>query len=169
MPEAPTITTVVDQVVARTTAEREKAVALHNHVRDRVKFGFNRYFDAGEPDDTLACGVGHCNPKSRLLAALFRAAGLESHMHFVVLPKDILKGALPASRYWMIPAELSHAYVEVQVEGAWVAIDSHIVDTPLLQAAKEGQASRRRPRPGLRRARRFDQRLGWSERCLLPV
>jgi len=57
-------------------------------------------------------------------------------MHFVVLPKDILKGALPASRYWMIPAELSHAYVEVQVEGAWVAIDSHIVDTPLLQAAK---------------------------------
>ena len=136
MPDTPTVAKVVEQVVARTTTEREKAIALHDHVRERVKFGFNRYFDAGEPDYTLVCGVGHCNPKSRLLVALFRAAGLESYQHFVVIPKDILKGAMPASRYWMIPAELSHSYVEVKVEGNWCAIDSHIVDTPLLEAAQ---------------------------------
>jgi transglutaminase-like putative cysteine protease len=116
--------------------EREKAIALHDHVREHVKFGFNQYFDATDPDYTLACGVGHCNPKSRLMVALFRAAGLESYQHFVVIPKDILKDAIPVSRYWMIPAELSHSYVEVEVEGTWCAIDSHIVDTPLLQAAQ---------------------------------
>jgi len=134
--DTPTVAKVAEQVVARTTSEQERAIALHDYVRERVKFGFNRYFDAGEPDYTLVCGVGHCNPKSRLIVALFRAAGLESYQHFVAIPKDILKGAIPASRYWMIPAELSHSYVEVQVEGTWYAIDSYIVDTPLLQAAQ---------------------------------
>ena len=36
----------------------------------------------------------------------------------------------------MIPTELSHAYVEVRVEGSWCAIDSHIVDTAMLQASQ---------------------------------
>ncbi|MBN1148617.1 MAG: transglutaminase domain-containing protein [Anaerolineales bacterium] len=135
MPETPTVQTVVEQVVARATSEREKAVALHDYMRERVKFGFSKYFDAGTPDDTLACGIGYCNTKSPLLVALFRAAGLESFTHFVVISKDILRGAMPASRHWMVPAEISHAYVEVKVEGRWCAIESHIVDTPLLQAA----------------------------------
>lgn len=136
MVDRPKVRSVVEQIVARTTSVRQRAVALHDHVREGVQFGFNRYFDAGEPDYVLACGVGHCNPKSRLMVALFRAAGFESHQHFVVIPKDVLKGAIPVSRYWMIPAELSHSYVEVEVEGTWCRIDSHIVDTPLLEAAQ---------------------------------
>lgn len=137
MPAAQTVEEVVDRVVARTATEREKAIALHDHVREHVKFGFNKYFDATQPDYTLVCGQGHCNPKSRLMVALFRAASLESYQHFVVIPKDILWGAIPASRYWMIPAELSHSYVEVKVEDVWCEIDSYIVDTRLL---KGGQA-----------------------------
>ena len=35
----------------------------------------------------------------------------------------------------MIPAELSHSYVEVKVESKWCTIDSFIVDTPLLKGA----------------------------------
>jgi hypothetical protein len=131
--------------VAQTAPGRERAVALHDYVRERVRFGFNKYFDAAEPEYTLACGVGHCNPKSRLMVALFRAAGFESYQHFVAIPKDILKGALPASRYWMIPAELSHSYVDVQVEGSWCSIDSHIVDIPLLQAAQARLVAEGRP------------------------
>ena len=79
------------------------------------------------------------------MVALFRAAGLECYQHFVVISKDILKDAIPPSRYWMIPAELSHSYVEVKVDGKWCAIDSFIVDTPLLKGgqaclAKEGRS-----------------------------
>lgn len=116
--------------------EREKAVTLHNYVRDHIKFGFNKYFDAAQPDYMLKYRAGHCNPKSRLMASLFRAIGLETYQHFVVIPKEILKGAVPSCGYWIIPAELSHSYVEVKVENIWCSIDSYIVDTPLLNAAK---------------------------------
>jgi len=136
MPAAQTVKEVVEHVVVGTATERENAIALHDYVRENVKFGFNDYFDAAQPDYTLAFGFGHCNPKSRLMVTLFRAAGLESYQHFVVIPKDILKDAIPASRYWMIPEELSHSYVEVEVEGVWCEIDSYIVDTPLLKGAQ---------------------------------
>jgi hypothetical protein len=135
MSEIKRVQTVVDQVLSGVAAEREKAVALHNYVRDKVKFGFNKYFDATPPEYALSFGYGHCNPKSRLMVALFQIGGFESYQHFVVLPKEILKGAIPPSRYWMIPAELSHSYVEVKVEGSWYAIDSFIVDPPLLSGA----------------------------------
>lgn len=136
MPNTPTVASVAQQITGGATTEQAKAVALHDYVRDRVKFGFNKHFDAGDVDYILACGVGHCNPKTRLMVALFQVAGLESAQHFVVIPKDILKGAIPASRYWMIPAELSHSYTEVLVDGTWCAIDSYLVDTPLLRAAQ---------------------------------
>lgn len=79
------------------------------------------------------------------MVAFFRAAGLESYQHFVVIPKDILKDAIPPSRYWMIPRELSHSYVEVEVEGKWCMIDSFIVDTPLLKGALARLAQENRP------------------------
>lgn len=145
MPNAQTVQEVVDQVVAKAATERENAIALHDYVRDNVKFGFNKYFDATPPDYTLSCHHGHCNPKSRLMVALFRAAGLECYQHFVVIPKSILKDAIPPSRFWMIPAELSHSYVEVKVEGKWCTIDSFIVDTPLLKGAQARLARENRP------------------------
>jgi hypothetical protein len=136
MPAAKTVSEVVERVVLMTDTEREKAIALHDYVRDNVKFGFNKYFDAAQPDYTLACGIGHCNSKGSLMVSLFLAAGLESYLHFVVIPKDILIDAFPPSRRWMLPAELSHAYVEVKVEDNWCEIDSFTIDTPLLKAAK---------------------------------
>ncbi len=144
MPKAQTVQEVVDQVVVRAATEREKAIALHDYVRENVKFGFNKYFDASPPDYTLTSGYGFCNPKSRLMVSVFRAAGLKSYQHFVVIPKDILKGAIPATRYWMIPAELSHSYVEVKVEGKWCMTDSFIVDTPLLKGAQARLAQENR-------------------------
>jgi transglutaminase-like putative cysteine protease len=66
MPKPQTVEEVVEQVTAGAGSEVEKAVALHDYVRDSVEFGFNMYFDAAPPEYTLACGRGHCNPKSRL-------------------------------------------------------------------------------------------------------
>lgn len=145
MPKAQTVQEVASQIAAKASTEREKAIELHDYVREYVKFGFNKYFDATPPDYTLSCRHGHCNPKSRLMVALFRAIGLESYQHFVVLPKEILKDAIPPSRYWIIPAELSHSYVEVRVEGKWCMIDSFIVDTPLLKGAQARLARENRP------------------------
>ncbi len=124
------------EVTMGLATEHEKALDLHDFVRDRVKFGFNKLFDAAQPDYILSCRIGHCNPKSRLMVSLFQACGLEAYQHFVAIPKDILKGAIPPSISWLVPPELSHSYVEVKVEGTWCAIDSYIVDTAFLKAAQ---------------------------------
>jgi len=125
-----------EQVTAQLATERERAIALHDYVRDNIKFGFNRYFDLSTPDNTLDLGVGHCNPKSDLMKALFREADIEAYSHFVVLPKKTVKGAVSPNRYWLIPAELSHCYTEVKVEGSWYKIDSYILDTRLFKAVR---------------------------------
>jgi hypothetical protein len=139
-----TVKEVLSQVIVNAATEREKALALHDYVRERVKFGFNKYFDATPLDYLLSCGYGHCNPKSRLMVELFRVAGIESYQHFVVVPKEILKDAIPPSRYWMIPKELCHSYVEVKVEGQWCSIESFIVDTPLLKSGRARLAKENR-------------------------
>ena len=126
----------VEGVTAKLATEREKAIALHDYVRDNIKFGFNRYFDLSKPNHTLELAIGHCNPKGELMVALFREAGLEAHHHFVVLPKDIIKGVIPPGMRWLIPSELSHCYTEVKVEGTWCKIDSYILDGPLLRASR---------------------------------
>jgi transglutaminase-like putative cysteine protease len=127
---------VATQITMGLVTDREKAIALHNYIRDNVKFGFTKRFDAADPSYTLSCGIGHCNPKSRLMVSLFREAGLESHQHFVIIPSDILKDAFPPSRRWLLPAQLSHGFVEVNVEGTWCAIDSYSIDTALLKGAE---------------------------------
>jgi hypothetical protein len=129
---------VARQVTLGCDTEREKAIALHNYVRDHVKFGFTKYFDKATPEYTLSCGIGHCNPQSQLMVALFRAIGLESYEHFTAIPNDILKDVFPLSTAWMLSLcpQLGHAYVDVRVDDVWYAIDSQVVDTPLLKAAQ---------------------------------
>lgn len=131
----PSLKGIVGEVIGDRKNEREKAVALHDFVRDTVIFGFNPFFDAATPEETLDWELGHCNPKSRLMAALFTAAGFECYQHFVVMPKTILQDAIPDNRYWLIPDEFSHSFVEVRVEGLWCRIDSFIVDPQLWNAA----------------------------------
>ena len=124
------------KITDKLSAERDKAIALHDYVRDNIKFGFNRYFDLSKPDNTLDVGVGHCNPNSELMTELFRQVDIEAYIHFVVLPKEILKGAVSPNRYWLIPTQLSHSYTEVKVDGTWCNIDSYILDVPLFRAAR---------------------------------
>lgn len=127
---------LAQRITNKFSTEHEKAVALHDYVRDNIKFGFNRYFDLSTPDNTLDLGMGHCNPKGWLITALFREANIEAHNHFVVLPKELIKGAVSPDRYWLIPAQISHCYTEVKVEGTWYNIDSYTLDGPLFKAAR---------------------------------
>jgi hypothetical protein len=159
MDQEKTVRDVFEKVICETATVVENAVALHDYVRDQVKFGFNKYFDAASPAYTLTFGVGHCNPKSRLMVALFRELGLEAYQHFVVIPKDILKGAIPPAQFWMIPAETSHSYVDVNLEGACCAIDSFIIDTAYLAGA---QARLRREGCSIGYGVRLDSTNTWN-------
>ncbi|GEM_PF-1340762 len=82
---------VFRQVVNENAPVCLNAIALHDYVRDQVKFGFNKYFDAPSPDYTLTCDYGHCNPKSHLMTVLFKMLGLEAYQHFIAIPEDIIK------------------------------------------------------------------------------
>ena len=75
---------ITEQIIHGLSKESDKAVALHNYVRDTIKFGISKYFDATTPDYLLRTGTGYCNPKSRLMAELFKTAGFEAFQHFVV-------------------------------------------------------------------------------------
>lgn len=112
--------------------ERERAVAVHDFVRDRVRYGFTARFDEASPAETLASGVGHCNAQARLFVELARAAGLEARYHFVTLSGEVLRGVLASP-----PATISHGYAEVKVDGRWLSVDSYVVDPALAAGAAE--------------------------------
>ena len=132
-----TLEQIIMPVIEGISSQRKKAIALHDFAREKVKFGFNKYFDATPDAYTLSYGYGHCNPKSHLMVSLFQAAGFESFQHFVTLTKEFMLGVIPPAKYWMIPPEVSHSFVEVKVDGEWCSIDSYVVDTPLLTGALE--------------------------------
>lgn len=103
--------------------DRERAVMIHDYVRDQVRYGFTQRFDEASPSETLEAGVGHCNPQTTLFIELLRAVGIEAKYHFVTLTGEILQGVQPNA-----PALISHGFAEVRLDGRWIAVDSYIVD-----------------------------------------
>ena len=107
---------------------RERAVQIHDFVRDNVRFGWTSRFYAMKASDVLHAGVGYCNTKSTLFIALLRASGIPARQRFVTIRADILVPFLSLPyRY------VDHSYVEVWLGGVWVGVDSYIAD-PLLFA-----------------------------------
>ncbi|QND83682.1 Uncharacterized protein ChrSV_1455 [Chromobacterium vaccinii] len=108
--------------------DREYCVALHDYVRDQVRFGFTTGFESVTPEQTLALGRGHCNAQADLLCALLRGAGFEAGLRFVALDKRILRHAVPAPVLFCLPPKLFHAVTQVRLGGQKLNIDSYIFD-----------------------------------------
>lgn len=125
------------QAVARRIGEgaaddRERAVRLHDFVRDEVRFGFAASFYDQTASQVLQAGVGYCNTKSTLFVALLRALGIPARQHFVDIRADILHGVInPGTLY------VDHSYAEVWLGGRWLKLDSYIVDAPLMQQVQD--------------------------------
>jgi hypothetical protein len=109
----------------------EKAVAIHNYVRE-IPFGFTAWFDSASPTQTVKCNRGHCNPKGALFVELLRECGIEARQHMVNVDNRILRGCFS----YPPPSPITHTYTEVKLRDTWVKTDSYIVDTPLLQRTK---------------------------------
>lgn len=113
------------------SAEREKAVAIFNFVRDEVAFGFTGRFDNATPDETLVSRRGHCNPQGALFASMCNAVGVSARQRFVAIGSDVLRGVLDG----FTPPRLLHSYVEVDIDGCTRRLDAYIVGTQLFDAA----------------------------------
>ncbi len=110
--------------------QREKALACFAHVRS-LPFGCIADSTGTSALAVLRHGKGDCHSKSTLLVALLRALGIPARMRFVTLKADFLYGIIDTGGQ-----PLEHAYVEVLLDGAWQAVDSHVVDVRLAVAAK---------------------------------
>ncbi len=120
--------------LAGARSDRERAVRVHDFLRDRVRFGLTPWFDAAGPATTLRLGVGHCNPQGTLFTALLRELGIEARLHVVTLSNAVLRGLWPDGAG--PPPELSHAFSEVRLGGRWLRVDSYIVDPALRRGAR---------------------------------
>lgn len=117
----------------------DKAHAIFRFVRDEIAFGFARGFWDNSASAVLKSRVGYCNTKSTLFVALLRASGIPARQVFVDIHASVLDGIIdPGTPY------VDHSYVEVWLNGSWVANDAYIVDRALFEPAQTKVKSERR-------------------------
>ena len=105
--------------------------AVYDFVRNEIAFGYNAG-DELPASRVLADGIGQCNTKSTLLMALLRAVGVPCRFHGFTIDKPLQKGAITGLAYWLAPQRIIHSWVEVSLEGRWVALEGFILDAPYL-------------------------------------
>ena len=106
--------------------DSEYCAALHDFVRERVRFGFTAGFELVTPQRTLALGRGHCNAQADLLCALLREAGFQASLRFVALDKRVLRHAVPPPVWLCLPGKLFHAVTRLRLGGEWRHFDSYL-------------------------------------------
>jgi len=121
---------------------RKQLQALFYYVRDDILFGFAKDADIMKASETIQLGYGACNNKATVLLALARAVGLKARLHFSTISKDIQKGVFPKWVFKRLPEELSHCWVEVEIDGRWRRIDSFINDESFYCAGKKALRER---------------------------
>lgn len=118
------------------TTAHGKLKGIFGFVRDDIRFGFPVNGDFVKASETVRLGYGQCNTKATLLLALCKAAGIPARIHFSLITKDIQKGFFTGIAYWLMPKEISHSWIEVEIDGRWRRIDTFINDKKLFDAAK---------------------------------
>jgi transglutaminase-like putative cysteine protease len=127
----PDIEALVDRRGWRALPLYDRIGAVYDFVRNEIAFGYNEG-DELPASSVLADGIGQCNTKSTLLMALLRAVGIPCRFHGFTIDKPLQKGAITGLAYWLAPQRIIHSWVEVSLEGRWIALDGFILDEPYL-------------------------------------
>ncbi|MEM1164833.1 MAG: transglutaminase-like domain-containing protein [Planctomycetota bacterium] len=130
--DAPVIRETAASIVEGLESDIERAVAIHDFVRDEIDFGWQVSFYESRASEVLQAGIGYCNTKSTLFIALLRSQGIPARHMFVDLDSKLLAGVVnPGTPY------VDHSYAEVYLNGEWIRTDSYVVDRPLFDAAQK--------------------------------
>ena len=127
----PDIEALVDGRGWRALPPYDRIGAVYDFVRNEIAFGYNEG-DELPASSVLADGIGQCNTKSTLLMALLRAVGIPCRFHGFTIDKPLQKGAITGLAYWLAPQRIIHSWVEVSLEGRWIALEGFILDAPYL-------------------------------------
>ncbi|MFC1791426.1 transglutaminase family protein [Gemmatimonadota bacterium] len=101
--------------------DRERAVALYNAVRDRIRYDPYRIDlrpDAMRASSTLVRGYGFCIAKAVLLGAVARIQGIPARLGFADVRNHLTTERL--RRSMGTDVFVYHGYAELFVDGNWV-------------------------------------------------
>lgn len=130
---------IVQQTAKRLTAgvnrRQDKLARIFYYVRDDILFGFPPEGDFVKASQTIKRGYGQCNTKGTLFLALCQAADIPARLHFSQISKEIQHGFFKGLFYALMPNQITHAWLEVEIDGHWVSVDTYINDFPLHKAA----------------------------------
>lgn len=127
----PSLQRLIDEQGWKTLTEKEKILAVYDHVRDAMVFGFNAADDI-PASRVLRDGYGQCNTKGILFMALLRALEIPCRVHGFTVDKRIQKGVIRGLFYRLSPGEILHSWVEVYHHGRWYNLEGFILDVPYL-------------------------------------
>jgi hypothetical protein len=130
----------------RTLSPYDRIGAVYDFVRNEVAFGYDEG-DELPASRVLADGIGQCNTKSTLLMALLRAVGIPCLFHGFTIDKRLQKGAITGLAYLLAPQRIIHSWVEVSLEGRWIALEGCISMPPTWPACSAASPRRAARRP----------------------
>jgi hypothetical protein len=125
--------------------DTERFASIFHYVRDEIKFGFPPKWERVRASETLKYGMGYCNTKSILLAAVCRAAGIPAKLHFGLIKMEIMDHIFPKWVFQFMPKIASHGWVEVKLAGEWHPVDAHILDFSFFQGASHALKKAQKP------------------------
>jgi hypothetical protein len=133
----PLVLQVSNELAEKSKNKEELITNIFLYVRDSIKFGFPDNGDFVKASESIQLGYGQCNTKSTLFLALCNASNINARIHFSLIKKEIQRGLITGMLYNLIPKNISHSWIEVEINGSWVKIDSFINDRKFYQAGKE--------------------------------
>lgn len=133
----PIVQHVVRKLVGNSKTDTEKVHNFFMFIRDEIKFAFPIKGDFISAADIIKTKKGQCNNKGNLFYTLCKAAGIPVRMHFSAIDKGIQRGLFRGILYKIVPQNISHGWIEVQLEGKWTAIDAYINDFDYYVAGKD--------------------------------
>lgn len=131
------IQNITKNIIDNTSTEKEKAVLIHNFVRDKIRFGFTRLLDFCSPEDTLRYGYGTAISKGILMMAMLKECEINSQMHFITVDKKLFDGVFPEPVTLFVPQHLTHGYLEINIDGKYCKVDSYTVEKSLFEKLRQ--------------------------------
>ena len=113
----------------------EKLEAIFYFMRDGIKFGFPSTWDELKASEVLELGYSYCNTKASLFLALCKASNIPAQIHCALIDIEIMRGVFPGFAFPFLPKAGAHSWIDVEIDGEWKSIDSHINDKAFYERA----------------------------------
>ena len=133
----PIVKNKAEELIRNSESLEDKISAIFYYVRDDIKFAFPKEGDLVQASQTIKYGYGQCNTKATLFLALCKALGIHARIHFSLIEKDIQRGLFSGIAFWLMPKEISHSWIEIEMNGEWLKIDAFINDAAFYKAGKK--------------------------------